>query len=117
MAPAQEVIASASAAVPRMLRHLPQVESATGAVLAEDEAPDLAAQLVDPPDWRAILEAFLRHGVTDIAVLPPARTIRNVLHDTLVAIELHTVESDGDLLKIIRALAPETKDTKEAKTG
>jgi len=110
MAPAQDVLSSAAAAVPRMMRHVPQVESASGAVLAEDEAPDLAAQLVDPPDWRAMLDVFLRHGVTDVAVLAPARFVRNVLRDARVAIAFHAAETDTDLLKIARALAPEEEE-------
>jgi len=114
MAPAREVIAAAAAAAPRMLRHVPQVESVGGAVLADDEAPDLGLQLVEPPAWRSILDAFLRHGVTDVAVLPPGRTARNVVQDALGATSVHTAEGDRDLDALARALAPKQE---EAKTG
>jgi hypothetical protein len=112
MAPAREVISSAAAAAPRMMRHVPQVESACGSVLAEDEAPDLGVGLVEPPAWRAMLDAFLRHGITDVAVLLPSRSVRNILEDAMLAISIHSAETDEDLERITLALEPPREEAK-----
>jgi acyl transferase domain-containing protein len=114
MAPAREVLASAAAASPRMMRDVPQVESVTGAVYADDETPDLGGQLVEPPAWRPILEAFLRQGITDVAVLPPSRAVRNLLRDGLAALAFHAAEDDADLERIAEALP---QNGKEAAAG
>lgn len=113
MQPAREVLASAAAAAPRMMRHMPQVESISGIVLAEDEAPDLGAGLVEPPAWRPVLDAFSRFSITDVAVLPPSRVIRNMLRDALGSlVSVHAVDDDADLARLGRALLHE--DEKEA---
>ncbi len=117
MAPAREVLASAAAAAPRMMRHTPQVESLNGFVLAEDEAPDLGAQLVEPPAWRPILDSFARFGITDVAVLAPSRMIRNVLRDALgPSCTVHPAEDDADLDRLARTFTPDGAK-KEAAAG
>jgi hypothetical protein len=110
MAPAREVLASAAAAAPRMMRHVPQVESLSGFVLSEDEAPDLGAQLVEPPAWRCILDSFARFSITDVAVLAPSRVLRNMLRDALgPAYKVHVAEDDADLARIATALREQTE--------
>ena len=110
MAPAREVISAAAAAAPRMMRHVPQVESVNGLVLSEDEAPDLGAQLVEPPAWRPILDAFARFGITDVAVLAPSRVIRNMLRDALgPKCTVHAADDDADLARIAADVSERTE--------
>lgn len=110
MAPAREVISAAAAAAPRMMRHVPQVESVNGLVLSEDESPDLGAQLVEPPAWRPILDAFARFEITDVAVLAPSRVIRNMLRDALgPKVAVHAAEEDADLARIAASVSERTE--------
>ncbi len=118
MAPARETLAAAVAQVPRFMRDVAQVSTIDGAVFAEDESPDLGAQLVEPPSWRVVIDTFLRFAITDVAVLAPSRMLRNVLRDAIgprgesrgadnPSVRVHAADDDSDLDQIAGAFADE----------
>ncbi len=109
MAPAQDALNTAVAQVRRFHREIAQVGSTTGAVLAEDDAPDLAAQLVEPASWRRVIDTFLRFAITDVIVLPPSRMLKNLLRDSFgSSVVVHSAEDDADL-DALADLAPITQ--------
>jgi hypothetical protein len=101
MAPACETMTSAASQVPRFMRDVAQVSTLDGSVMAEDETPDLGAQLVVPPSWRVVIATLLRFAITDVAVLAPSRVLKNVLRDALgPSVAVHSAEDDADLDRI-----------------
>jgi malonyl CoA-acyl carrier protein transacylase len=95
MAPAREALAGATAQVPRFTREIAQVASLDGAVLADDDAPDLGAQLVEPASWGRVIDTFRRFAITHVIVLPPSRVLRNLLHDALgPTVEVQAADDD-----------------------
>jgi malonyl CoA-acyl carrier protein transacylase len=114
MAPAREALSAATAQVPRFTREVAQVSSLDGSVLAEGDAPDLAAQLVEPASWGRVIDTFRRYAVTDVVVLPPCQILRNMLHDTLgTSVRVHAADDDVALDRIAQ-LATATKREAEA---
>jgi len=107
MAPARETMQAASAQVPRFMRDVAQVSTFDGAVMAEDETPDLGEALVAPPSWRVVIDTFLRYAVTDVAVLAPSRMLKNILADSLGKnVRVHSLEDDADLDRVAEIFTP-----------
>ena len=117
MAPASESLTSAASQLARYMRDVAQVSTLDGAVLADDEAPELGAQLVEPPSWRLVTDTLRRYAITDVAVLAPSRTLRNLLKDVLgESIAVHPAEDDADLARIAEAIDPPSP-SKEAQAS
>ncbi len=111
MAPARETLASALAQIPRYMRDVAQVSTYDGAILAEDESPDVGASLVEPPAWRIVVDSFLRYAITDVVVLAPSRVLRNVFRDSLgPSVRVHAVEDDADLERIAQVPPENAKE-------
>ncbi len=110
MAPAQESLTAAACQLTRFMRDVPQVSTLDGAVLAEDEAPELGAQLVEPVSWRRVVDTLVRYAITDVAVVAPGRALRNLLRDVLGAsVQVHSAEDETDLDVIANTLDAHAK--------
>jgi hypothetical protein len=83
MAPASESLTSAASQLPRYMRDVPQISTLDGAVLDDDEAPELGTQLATPPSWRLVTDTLRRYAVTHVAVLAPSRALKNLLADVI----------------------------------
>jgi malonyl CoA-acyl carrier protein transacylase len=112
MAPASDALGSAASQLVRYMRDVPQVSSLDGAVLAEDEAPELGAALATPPSWRLVTDTLARHAITDVVVLAPSRMLKNLLSDVLgERVRVHALEDDADIERIAALLdGPPSKE-------
>ncbi len=114
MAPASESLTAAASQLPRYMRDVPQVSTLDGAILDDDEAPELGAQLATPPSWRLVTETLRRFAITHVAVLAPSRSLKNLLADVLgESITVLAAEDDADIARCAETLEPRTPSEKE----
>jgi hypothetical protein len=105
MAPAREALSTAAAQVPRFRRQIAQVSVVTGAVLADEDGPDLGSELVEPISWKQVLTTLRRFAITDVVVLPPSRMLKNTLHDVLGdGVRVHSADDEAALDRLSESM-------------